>query len=307
MLRHIVVSICLVSMLAMTTGCRNRCTPGCPPNAFFGANQVIPAPATYSVQIPSQNNGQAYYNPNSTARQPTYLLNPNGASPTPATGGANSNQPGWRAVGSESQSGANVPRSVLQQDETTSSQPRTNSASTTLAQVQPPSAGTVRTATATNGLSYRDSVNYRTTRTDERLDRTRLPATDATSVRAPSGINTVTTGTRMAQLNPTLGVTLTQPIYAGQPRLASASQWYVPPTYSQTQVVQPAQPTTIAGTYQPSTGPVIYQGVPQPYVQPGVILAQPNQPSVIASSTATFDPNNASPGGWRDRELTTRR
>lgn len=319
-----VVGLCL---LVSSVGCRNYGGCGynsqaCLPcnsicgNSGIGLSTTVPSPGTYGIQIPSTASGGAYYNRNAATANANGLLQPRGIAPTPTTSGPNlAPQNGWREAGTTSTSqytpsgsqqklGPNFnPQSVLAS--------RSN-ATSVLSQVQP------RLASASqNGLSFRDNQNYSTTTVDERLDRTRLPATDATSVRAPVG----PTRTIVAQ-NPYAGVTpagyanpvVRSPVTTQDPRLAQGSTT----TYQATPVFvgQPVYGATqsrvannvIPGRIEYGVQPVVY-GAPtfaQPTTQvyPG---STSSQPTVLAQSTVYSDParatTTASNGGWRDSNL----
>jgi hypothetical protein len=167
--------------------------------------------------------------------------------------------------------------------------------------------GDNRTASAANGASYMDSVNYRSTRVDERLDETRLPLTDASTVRAPSTLNTTPTANRLSQPVPIYGtlVPAGQPAFSTQPAVVLPYPATNPNPYRATQFAQPAQPGFIQGTMvygQPTNN--VYNGYPSPYA--GSVNSQS---AVLAQSTTTFNPQGGPTNdpGWRDRELTARR
>ncbi len=315
MSRQLIISAFLVVLIGLSAGCRNSrfCGPytnGC---CGFAQSATLPAPQTGSLQIPSLNQGQPYYNPGNgvptTAQQPAYLVNPNSTAPTPANNSPTlAPSQGWRPVGNNNYSlnpaNTSAPQSVLQP----TLAPRRAPVNFAANQLQSPSS--VRTASSTNGgLSFTDSVNYRSTRIDERTDESRLPATDATSVRAPSGLNTVTAGARLPQAYPIYGtVDPRQPVYSTQSQYAVQNNQPIllPQGYTQ---LQRSQPTTIAGqVVYGSANPVVYNTYPAPYAQSGTVYNGGNS-QILAQSTATYDPqNNVNYGsGWRDRELTARR
>ena len=305
MSRHYVVTLLLIVLIGISTGCRNpRCWGPCN-NGYGGylSSTTLPSPATGTLQIPSISQGQPYYNPNgnvpTTASQPSYMVNPNSQAPTPANGAPTlAPQPGWRPVGSlEDASGGSGMQSVLQPGNTpANTQPSlapqrapNNFASNS---AQP---GFSSASTLNDGLSFKDSVNYQTTQIDERRDETRLPVTDATGVRAPSGA----TNNQLARSYPIYGTVVTpqngsQFVQAGQP-------YVVPQGYVQPQLVQPSRPATIAGTVEYGAPGVVYEAYPASYSVPGQ--------ATVAQSTAIYDPQNSSnyQAGWRDRELTARR
>jgi hypothetical protein len=125
------------------------------------------------------------------------------------------------------------------------------------------------------------SIDYATTRSDERLDATRLPATDASNVRAPAGFINNGVATRLAQAN--VGVA---PV--------------VPNSYN--------QPATFARPAQPvfySTPVVAQAPTGQQPVFRGAPVVRQSAPTVLAQSTVQATPNVS--GGWTDRELTASR
>ena len=260
--------ITLACLISLASGCRNCRLNPCNNLCGLGASPPLPAPPTYSLQIPSLGQNQPYYKGvPTTAQQPSYLINPNSAAPTPASNSPTlAPQQGWRPVDSNQFSNNTVvgpanrtvpqtqPTSVLQSPANNSqnraptgfaSQPTPASP---LSSVLQPTSGN-RTASATNGLSYKDSVNYRTTRVDERQDNTRIPVTDATGVRAPSTLNTVP-GTRFAQAVPIYGtvVPTAQPGFSSRPTVVSPYPGTISRPYTQTQFAQQAQPGFIQGT-----------------------------------------------------------
>ena len=270
----LLLCLCLV---AMTTGCRNRCNQPC--NGWLAGNSTIAPPPTYSLNIPSVASNQPYYAPgNGSGTNNTYTVNPNLRAPTPATGQAPA---GWRPTNNQLSNGsaapANESQSVLQQPTRfveTQSNPQQNPVRTASAGPLPGS-----------GYSFTNSPNYRTTQTDERSDATRLPVTDASTVRAP------------ARNFPTGGVASNPNYQFQQPQPG-----YVPP-YQQTYVAQngfnqPVNPYS-GSLVAVQTQPFGYQGQ--------AVLSNQNQyptsspPAVLAQSTATINPGNQL--GWRSREL----
>lgn len=250
-----------IALLVLQSGCRNRCGNQCGSGGFFAGNSTIPAPPTYSLNIPSVAGSQPYYVPGS-GNGAIGTLNPN-APPTfnPSQNQAQLN--GWRP--SDSNSGSN--------SNTNSNAPTTFANGSTV----PPG---FRTASATalpgSGSSFTDSRNYQSTRVDETLDRTRLAATDASSVRAP------------AQTNPTgaiphLGSPQNDPRYANNP-----SGFYGAPQVG----FAPVNNRGFIG--QPQIGSPGYTGSP---------YTTTTAPAVLAQSTTTTDPRSSGQLGWRDREM----
>ena len=179
-----------------SSGCRN-CNPACNGNGY-GYSPTIAPPPTYSLQIPSANGNPAYYvpgspNPTATANLPSYLVNPNLRAPTPAVntgvnGGTNVNQQnGWRPTGNNNLSNTG-----------------TTAPPTTVAQVPAlqNNAPLTRVASAPTAQSVVSSIDYTSTRNNEQLDPTRLPATDASNVQAPAGFVNNGSATRLAQAQP---------------------------------------------------------------------------------------------------------
>lgn len=319
MSRLLFVLTTLICLISLASGCRNcRLNPG---NNYcgIGASPTLPPPPTYSLQIPSLGQNQPYYNGvPTTAQQPSYLINPNSAAPTPSL----APQQGWRPVGVNQVSnpavGSNYSNTPQNQPASGSQSPidlSPNRAPTGFAS-QPPSTpslssvlqpGDNRTASAANGVSYMDSVNYRSTRVDERLDDTRLPVTDASNVRAPSILNNTPPANQLAQAVPIYGTVVpsNQPAYSPQPSVVLPYPATNTNPYRATQFAQPTQPGFIQGTMvygQPANN--ANNGYPSPYSGPNY-----SQSTVLAQSTATYDPQNSQDSelGWRNREFTTRR
>lgn len=246
--------------LIFTSGCRN-CNRAC--NGYAYSPTIAPPP-TYSLQIPSANGNPAYYvpgspNPNATANLPSYLVDPSRRAPVPtgSNGGTSINQQnGWRPTGGNNLSSA-----------TSTTQPNAVASPTQIA-----SAPTARSVVS--------SIDYSSTRSNEQLDPTRLPATDASNVRAPAGFINNGSVQRLAQVQPAPA-----PVY--------------PNTYNQS--VAYAQPA-----------PAVYNGRAMIARQPtqqfyyGTPTLRQSAPTVLAQSTASGVPSNGS-GGWTDRELTASR
>lgn len=261
----------LVSLaLLFSSGCRN-CNQACGGNGFAHSPTIAPPP-TYSLQIPSANGNPAYYvpgspNPNATANLPSYLVDPNRRAPVPTgnTGTPNINQQnGWRPTGNNNLSNTG-----------------STASSTTLAQnpnatgIAPPT----RLASAPTARSVVSSVDYTSTRSNEQLDPTRLPATDASNVQAPAAFTNNGSATRLAQALPAQ--------YPNTYNQAAAFNQPAPAVYNGTPVIaqQPAQP--------------FYYGTPTVRQSAPTVLAQ-------ATATATGIPSTGS-AGWTDRELTASR
>jgi hypothetical protein len=264
------VAVALICIsLAFCGGCRN-CNRVC--NGYSYSPTIAPPP-TYSLQIPSANGNPAYYvpggpNPNATANLPSYLVDPSRRAPVPASnnGGTNINQQnGWRPTGGTNLSstsatarpGSNVPNALGN-----------------------PGIARTQIASAPTARSVVTSVDYASTRSNEQLDPTRLPATDASNVRAPAGFINNGTSQRLAQVRPA-----TAPVY--------------PNTFNQS-----------VGFTQPA--PAVYNGRAVIAQQPtqqfyyGTPTVRQSAPTVLAQSTTTGIPTSGS-GGWTDRELTASR
>jgi len=194
-------------------------------------------------------------------------VNPNLRAPTPAVnnGGANVNQQnGWRPTGNNNLSSVG-----------------STAAPTTLAQVPAlqNNAALTRVASAPAAQSVVSSIDYTSTRNNEQLDPTRLPATDASNVRAPAGFVNNGSATRLAQAQPAPA-----PAY--------------PNTYNQAVAYTQPAPTIYNGT------PVIAQQPTQQFYY-GTPTVRQSAPTVLAQATATGVPSSS--GGWTDRELTASR
>ncbi len=288
-LQHWVIVGTLVLTLT-SVGCRNRaqyCQPGCYTTNPFGGiagNTAVPAPATYSLQIPGNQNPQ-YYNGNATAQQ-LPPLQPTGTLP-PAQGNV---QSGWQPAGTGSASGSLPVSTGPPSNGTTQSQ----SLNAGLVSVADRGDRVAQNTTQPGGLSRTDNTNFRTTAVDERLDRSRLPVTDASQVRAPTSFSPSTT---VGQFN--------TPYYVPDQNI---NQYPHPYGNVAGALAQPANPN-YAGNR-----PTVVQGN---FAQP--TFAQPSQqvyrglttqnPQILAQSTVYADPANDPnfQNGWRDRELTASR
>ena len=252
------------------------------PPAFpgFGANGIIPPPPTGSLNIPSVARNPYPYNNYRNG------LNPNGSAPTPANGSGVQNynrSNGWRSASQTGNGlGAVAP----------SPQPTTNS-SNAVSVIASRSdtndnSGQIRTASnpsstssGSSSNSYIDSPNYTTTSINETMDRTRLPATDASGMRAPSQYYQSSTGNRLAQ---NVGQNVGQ--------FVSPSSGYQNPNYY--------NPGINRNAYAPQQG---YVG--QFARVPGAYQAPVTPPTVLAQSTTVYDPyrsGSTRQADWRDRE-----
>ena len=281
-------------VLTATAGCRNRCNNACGGGLFAG-NATIPAPPTYSLNIPSVARNQPYYVPGTNTVAPA---NPNTYAPTPANSPTLPNR--WEPKnnttgnGSGSSNSGSTGQSVL-------------AAPTTFVESSPSYPPGYRTAANTTlpgaGLSYTDSTNYQTTRTDETRDGSRLPVTDASNVRAPAANFPAGNMNRLAQLP--------QPMAPRYPTTFNS-------TASVSQPYAGAPSGVVYGNGQPVyLGTPVVSGNPGLYsapVYPGQLNGQPRYlgaptavsgPTVLAQATTTYDPSSGSQYGWRDRELST--
>ena len=263
----LMIFACLV---ALSVGCCGRCKNPC--GGWLAGSSTVAPPPTYSLNIPSVANNQPYYTPGSAAPN-SYTVNPNLRAPTPAVPGQR--QDGWRSTNEQASNGNaedQESRSVLATPTTFVESRPTADPNQANPQFNQPS---FRTASniplPASGYSYTNSQNYLTTRVDERMDATRLPVTDASTVRAPA--RSFPTGTFAS--------------YA-----APLQQTYV----AQNGSYQPVAPYT--GSM------VMVGGQPVPY-QGQTLLTNPNfyptssPPTVLAQSTTTVTP------GWRSRELSS--
>ena len=302
--KNIAMVVCLLAILL--SGCRNRCNP-CGgsyqqpfqqqpfqqqpqnfygynnpqaygtqgfalPNAVAGRSPVIPPPATGTLNIPSlARNNPFGINPNRgliNTRQPAptpanrsaRFNSQNGWQPVdgsnsrPSPGQSNTSQPASTRLGSNSGTGTAAPssaRSVLVQD----TQSRTNQG---------------------YGGSYIRSPNYSTTAVNETFDRTRLPTTDASAVRAPSQYYARATGAQVAQMPGQGAVGIQQPFYSGTFRAPNQAVFNVAP------------------------------GVMRPGMNPSGIIASRSNVIVQDQGTATYDPySNTRSADWRNRDVTS--
>jgi len=311
------IAVCIIGL--SFTGCRNRCQPcGNPyqqqpfqqfpnqqfPNQQFqnqqfqnqfgfngaannaqqfnttaGRSQVIPPPATGTLNIPSL----ARNNPFGLNGG---LLNTGQAAPTPAANrSAQINlQNGWQPVGG-SGSRNTVPQTNNAQP-TRGTTLGSNSNSATGQGTNPAAAPSnarsvlVQDTQSRSNLGYGDSYvrspDYATTSVNETNDRTRLPATDASGVRAPSQYYARASGAQVASLPLQGNFGVQQPYYSGTFRGGPAA-YNVAPGAIQTGVGAPA------GTFVASNGAIV-QG----------------------QSTATYDPySNTRSADWRNRDVSS--
>lgn len=287
--------ISILCLMLTSAGCRNRattCQPGCYPSPFAGltGSTTVPSPQTYSIQIPGNANPQ-YYNNSATAQQ-LPLQQPTGTLPT--ANGSNSRN-GWQPVGATGTTGT-LPVTTPPPSGSTSQLQSTINESNLVSVVdrgagQPGNRLAQNTGSA-NGLSRTNNSNFATTAVDERLDRSRLPVTDASQVRAPANFSPTTT---VGQFNlPWFNTNQ----YQGN--TGYLPQFQVPQSVNSggQPLVGPQQNVVIGNFSQPTfarASPQIYRG-----------LATQN-PQVLAQSTVYSDPSKDPnfQNGWRDRDLTT--
>ena len=269
------VAVLLASLfIVFQTGCRSRCNQPCG-GGFFATNTTVAPAPTYSMNIPSVAQNQPYYAPNGGPISTT------ARAPIPATGSSTSNSNSnlqWRQQGGTP----------------------TNSGSTFGVQPTQPSSGT-RLVEVNNGInngssvlvsgiqnnatqplpatgtSFTDSRNFATTQIDERLDATRVAATDATQVRA--------TAQNFISARQQVAVNQPQP---SQTFAASPAAQQVQPVYSTTGVIAANQPYYTNNPNLPQRQS-IYAG--QAYVQP---------------NTAAYSASASNSIGWRNREIGSR-
>ncbi len=269
-----------IGILAFT-GCRNRYNNPSGGGLFAGTS-TIAAPGTYSLNIPSLASNQPYYVPGQSSPAGVTTLDPRGLAPANNSNPAQLN--GWRPSPANSSVGNfNSGQSVLAASNANNGY-----------SVPPGYRSASNTALPGSGMSYTDSTNYQSTGVDERTDRTRLAATDASNVRAPS-LNNLTNGLpQFAQFQNN------DPRYSATFNASNAGRTNNLPASNQ---INP-----VAGNG--AMGGIVYQG-PVGAGQGGYratpYFTSPyaaSSPSVLAQSTTNFDPNgNGSQVGWRDREL----
>lgn len=277
---HTTLALLFVSiLLASQTGCRNRCNQQCGGGGLFASNTTVAPAPTYSLNIPSVARNQPYYAPNggpisTTARAP---IPANGTQPA---AGSNSTlqwrQQGTANPGSTFGSQPAQPTSGTRLVETNTGINLNTGSSVLVGGSQNP---VQLAALPASGTSFTDSRNFATTRTDERLDATRVPVTDATQVRATAQTY-IGSGQQLAVNQPQLSQT-----YAAQPVLRQAQ-----PVFSTNALVASNQPY-YANNPNLAQRQAIYSG--QAFIQP-------NTPATYSASV-----NNDI--GWRNREIGSQR
>jgi len=234
-------------LVSFQVGCYNRCQSpgGCGPFA----NSRIPSPGTGRLLIPSRSASQPYYVPGGSPAL-AQTLNPNQAAPTLAANPQQLN--GWTQV----PQGGN-PSLAMGQPPLYNQIPQYNA--------PPTMSGTpgYRVATATTlpdrsaSASLQDSGSNGTMNQGSRIDPSRLPASDATQVRAPSQIAT----------NPAFLPPAQQPRYTADLRNV---QTVMPPQFAGNQTL--AQPN-----FQGQSAPPFYGAAPSyqsPFIRSNPQMAQ---------------------------------
>lgn len=262
-LHFLLIIICLV---VASVGCRNRsCNPY---GACYADGSSIAPPPTGSLTIPSIARNQPYTAPGNPG-QPS--VNPNSRVPVP--GGAPGPQPSWGPTNGQS----NLPGGPTT-GPTTFVETRSGAPASAFPGGQPG----VRTASLPGtGTPFTASTNYQTTQVDERNDSTRLPLSDASSVRAPSAYGI---GSRLPPSQNPANYPPNRPVQ--QTYVAQQGNYPTGPAPFGSRGVLVGQPAT--------QSPNVYRGQ--------AVMVAPSQPAVLAQSTAVASPNS-SQLGWRDREL----
>ena len=243
-------------------------------NPSAARSPVIPAPATGTLRIPSL----ARNNPFGSNQG---LLNTNQAAPTAASNRSSqfNLQNGWQPVGSGSTSSGSSQSNQSNIGTTLGSAARSLVPTQANPTVAPGAAQSVltqgsQTRSASLGNSFVRSPDYSTTSVNETLDRTRLPATDASAVRAPSQYYARASGAQVAQLP--------RPGIFGAPL--------------QTQNFTGNNP----GAFNVGSGTL------QTGVRPVGVFAANSGAYVQSQSTATYDPyGDTRSADWRNRDSST--
>ncbi len=280
--------VLLLGLITLSVGCQNR-RPLLSNNTFGplrGATRVSP-PNTYALQIPGQ--------PNSN--QGSGVRSANNVQPNQVNV-----QGGWQPAGSAT---GNTPDAIPPANSGTSTNStianQTQVVAVTAPSREPIGAVQNRVAQNNTGLSYTDRTNFRTTAVDERLDRSRLPVTDASQVRAPTRF---TPSTTVGQFN--------APYYVPNNNVNSVAPQYqntVPRYATNPQTGQVINPNLAQNGYNGNT---IVGSFGQPtFAQPPqqMYAGFNAQNQVLAQSTVYADPANNpnSKNGWTSRELTASR
>jgi hypothetical protein len=250
-----VIAFILGTGLLFSVGCTN------PTGGPFAKNTRVPAPGTYQLRIPSQLNGQAYYNPSQGAGSTIIPpINPASAAPTANVAAQDIN--GWKQINQPVQQFANTPNYNTPYGSAVGSYaPPQYQIATGTTQVN---------SGATSG--NQNAINHQ-----NRVDSTRLAATDASAVRPPS----------VGQANPAAGQPQASDRYAGSvqvyqgiyPPAGAIPNGFVNPNANNRFVAQPTVGTP--GSYQ------------SPYIRYSGTFAQGNNPY-----------GNA-PTGWVSRDGNT--
>lgn len=241
--------------LLFSVGCTN------PTGGPFAKNTRVPAPGTYQLRIPSQLNGQAYYDSRQgTAPAINPPVNPNSAAPT-----ANVAQEinGWKQIPQPAQPYAAAPGYITPYSGTPAGSASPN----------------YQVATATTQSNPGATAGNPASAGQNRVDSTRLAATDASTVRAPG----------VGQPNPPTAAAPPADRYAGNIQVYQGI--HPPAGANQNGFVNPNANNRYAA--QPTVGtPGSYQS---PYIRYSGTFAQGNNPY-------------GNPGtGWVAREGSTTR
>ena len=264
---------------ASQMGCRSRCNQPCGGGGFFANNTTVAPAPTYSLNIPSVAQNRPFNAPNGGPISTT------ARAPIPATGaaasGTNSNLQWRQQGGTPINSGSTFGAQPAQQGSgtrlvETNTGFNQNNASSVLVGGSLNGVGATQPLPAT-GTSFTDSRNFTTTQTDERLDATRVPVTDATQVRATAQ-TFISSGQQVAANQQQLAQT-----FAAQPAARQAQS-----IYSTNGLIAANQPYY---TNNPNL-------VQRQAIYSGQTFVQPN-------TTYSASANNDI--GWRNREIGSQR
>lgn len=234
----------------LVSGCNRRCQSpgGCGPFA----NSRIPAPGTGQLTIPSRSAQQPYYVPGGGLAQ-NQVIDPNQSAPT-------LNQPNPQLNGWTPQPATGGPSFVASNAPVYNSQPYVGGPGSGV----PPGYRVATSSTLPSSQSTLDSGQSRTSGQNERTDPTRLPATDATAVRAPAA-NTASASFLPPTLQPRYSASLNafqpiappqmaggnptgQPRYQAQPMTAAAPSYQSPYVRTVPQMAQNAPGSPVGWT-----------------------------------------------------------
>ena len=260
-------------LLACTCGCQfrpnNNLVTGPAQGGLFSnwtgiGNARVAPPGTFSYQAPGGT--QPYYNPSNSSAGPTNQATVGSAVPATGSPNFNNNAPAANGTSAGTLQGTNFGQPQWRTPDAPNGSSFYGSPSPT-------------TTAGLNPTSYQPMApDYRTTTIDERYDPTRMPASDATMVRAPTSF---TPNGNWQMLNPGGGYPLAnapgQFEYRSVPQISGQSLAAAPMTTS---------------AYPPGYG---YPAYPYANQSQAVVLAQAStSPELLAR-----DPNFQA--GWRDR------